>query len=92
MPIKGEKGGSYILNLINQLITNQTTRRDRVMSIKRNRISMLVSLSNTIGDIEADAENQTTEILQSNMKIVRDHVRDILKLDGVVGISPNSIK
>ena len=32
MPIKGEKGGSYILNLINQLITNQTTRRERVMN------------------------------------------------------------
>jgi hypothetical protein len=61
------------------------------MSIKQKRISMLVSLSNTIGDIEADVENQTAEILQSNMKIVRDHVRDILKLDGVVGIGPNSI-
>ena len=51
----------------------------------------MISLSNTIGDIEADAENQTTEILQSNMKILRDHVRDILKLDGITGISPNSI-
>ena len=61
------------------------------MSIKQKRISMMISLSNTIGDIEADAENQTTEILQSNMKILRDHVRDILKLDGITGISPNSI-
>ena len=61
------------------------------MSIKQKRISMMISLSNTIGDIEADAENQTTEILQSNMKILRGHVRDILKLDGIVGISPSSI-
>ena len=61
------------------------------MSIKQKRISMMISLSNTIGDIEADAENQTTEILQSNMRILRGHVRDILKLDGIVGISPSSI-
>ena len=62
------------------------------MSIKQKRISMLVALSNTIGDIEADAENQTTEILKSNMSIVREHLRDILKLDGIVGISPSLTK
>ena len=61
------------------------------MSIKQKRINMLVTLSNTIGDIEADAENQTPSILKSNMVLVRKHVRDILKLDGIVGISPNSI-
>ena len=53
------------------------------MNKKQQRISMLISLSNTIGDIGADAENQTAEILQSNMEIVRNHVKDILKLDGI---------
>ena len=37
------------------------------MSKKQQRVGMLMSLSNTLGDIEVDAENQTTEILQSNM-------------------------
>jgi len=53
------------------------------MSIKRKRIGMLASLNDTLRDIEADAKNQTPEILASNMKIIQGHVKDILALDGV---------
>ncbi len=53
------------------------------MSIKNKRIGMLASLNNTLRDIEADAENQSPEMLASNMKILQSHVKDILALDGV---------
>ena len=61
------------------------------MSIKRKRICMLASLNNTLRDIEADAENQTPEILAYNMKIIQGHVKDILALDGV-GCIPADVK
>jgi len=60
------------------------------MSIKRKRIGMLASLRETLGNIEHDAENQTTEILKSNMVIVQKHVADILALDGVGMIRADS--
>jgi len=44
---------------------------------------MLSTLRKTIAEIGYDAKNQTPEILESNMKIIEGHVRDILKLDGV---------
>ena len=53
------------------------------MSIKQRRIGMLISLRDTLGDIEHDAENQTTEILKSNMTLLKAHVADILKLDHI---------
>ena len=53
------------------------------MSNKRKRIGMLASLNNTLRDIEADADNQTPDILRRNMKIIQSHVKDILALDGV---------
>ena len=52
---------------------------------------MLASLNNTLRDIEADAENQTPEILAYNMKIIQGHVKDILALDGV-GCRPADVK
>jgi len=36
-------------------------------------------------------KNQTPEILESNMKLVEEHVKDILKLDGV-GFMPANAK
>jgi len=60
------------------------------MSKKSQRIGMLISLKSSLGDIEADAENQGAKTLKSNMAIMQDHVRDILKLDGIYGISPSS--
>ena len=54
-----------------------------MMSIKQKRLGMLASLNNSLRDIEADAENQTVEILQSNMKTMQEWVKDILALDGV---------
>ena len=60
------------------------------MSKKSQRIGILVSLKNTLGDIECDAENQTAEILKSNMVIMQKHVVDILALDGVHGIRADS--
>mgnify|MGYP000168020633 CR=1 FL=1 len=63
------------------------------MSRKRKRIGMIASLNDTLRDIEADAKNQTPEILASNMKIIQSHVKDILALDGVGCIpSDNTIK
>lgn len=53
------------------------------MSIKKQRIGMLISLRDTLGDIEHDAENQTTEVLKSNMALLKAHVADILKLDHI---------
>lgn len=44
---------------------------------------MLSTLRKAIVEIGYDAKNQTPEILESNMKIIEGHVRDILKLDGV---------
>ena len=61
------------------------------MSIKKKRIGMLASLNNTLRDIEADAKNQTPEILASNMKILQAHVKDILALDGV-GVITDEVK
>ena len=60
------------------------------MSIKQKRIGMLISLKNSLGDIEADVKNQTPEILESNMKIMQAHIGDILALDGIRGISSTS--
>ena len=60
------------------------------MSIRKERIGMLVSLKSTLGDIEHDAENQDEITLKSNMVILQKHVADILKLDGIFGISPTS--
>jgi len=51
---------------------------------------MLISLSDTLLDIEADAKNQTPEILASNMKIIQGNVEDILALDGIRGIPADS--
>jgi len=51
---------------------------------------MLITLRNTIADIGSDAKNQTPEILESNMKLVENHVKDILKLDGVCLIPSDS--
>lgn len=61
------------------------------MSIKKERIGMLIALRQTIADIGCDAKNQTPEILESNMKLVEEHVKDILKLEGV-GFMPADAK
>ena len=58
------------------------------MSIRQKRIGMLISLKSSLGDVQADVKNQTPEILESNMKIMQEHVSDILALDGIRGISP----
>lgn len=58
-------------------------KQEVVMSIKKKRICMLSTLRKAIVEIGYDAKNQTPEILESNMKIIEGHVRDILKLDGV---------
>lgn len=59
------------------------------MNKKQQRIGMLIALKDTLGDIQHDAENQTTEILKSNMVIMQKHVIDILKLDGISGMPIN---
>ena len=59
------------------------------MSKKQQRVGMLISLKNTLRDIEHDAENQTAEILKSNMIIMQEHIVDILKLDGISAMSVN---
>ena len=58
------------------------------MSIKKQRIGMLISLRDTLDYIEHDAENQTTEVLKSNMALLKAHVADILKLDHIIGVMP----
>ncbi|NRA76707.1 MAG: hypothetical protein HRU18_00745 [Pseudoalteromonas sp.] len=60
------------------------------MSKKSDRIGMLISLKNTLGDIEHDAENQTAEILKSNMVIMQNHIDDILALDNISFIPADS--
>lgn len=53
------------------------------MSIKNKRVSMLASLYKSLGDIEADAENQNPDRLAENMKVLQNHVKELLSLDGV---------
>ena len=53
------------------------------MSIKNKRVSMLAGLYKSLGDIEADAENQNHERLAENMRVLQSHVKEILSLDGV---------
>ena len=65
-------------------------KQEVIMSIKKQRLRMLMTLRNTISDIGSDAKNQTPEILESNMKLVENHVKDILKLDGVCLTPSNS--
>ncbi|MBO9492247.1 hypothetical protein J7384_17935 [Endozoicomonas sp. G2_1] len=52
---------------------------------------MLISLRNSLGDIEVDAKNQTPEILISNMKIMQEHVKEILALDGVAPMPADTV-
>ena len=62
------------------------------MSKKQQRISALISMNNSLGDIATDADNQTAESIKKNMGILQDHVKFILLLDGVGSIKLNDRK
>ena len=61
------------------------------MSMKQKRIHRLVLISNSIGAIADDAKYQTPESIKTNMDILREEIRDLLKMDGISSISPTSI-
>ena len=60
------------------------------MSIQQQRIGREISLRAPRSDIEHDAENQTTEIITSNMALLKAHVADLLKLDHISFMSADS--
>ena len=61
------------------------------MSIKKERIAMLIRAKEDVRMIGCDAENQTPEMIKENMEIIEKRIEKILKLDGV-GFMPIDAK
>ena len=57
------------------------------MSKKQQRIKMLVQLDNSLADISNYSQNQCAKNIKINMQILRDHVKNILKLDGISALT-----
>ena len=57
------------------------------MSKKQQRVKMLVQLDNSLADISNDSEGQSAKDIRINMQILRDHVKAILKLDGISALT-----
>ena len=58
-----------------------------MMSKKQQRVKMLVQLDNSLADISNDSEGQSAKDIRINMQILRDHVKAILKLDGISALT-----
>ena len=62
------------------------------VSIKKQRVNMLIALNNSLSDIERDAKNQTPDKIESNMRVLQEHVNKILALDGIASIPVEKAK
>jgi len=57
------------------------------MSIKKERVRMLVRTKEDLHMLGCDAENQTPKMIKENIEILENRLEKILKLDGVGFIS-----
>jgi len=61
------------------------------MSIKKQRVALLISVKKDLEGICFDIKNQTPEILKGNLLILERRVEEVLKLEGV-GFIPSNAK